>query len=332
MSELIVDSLAELTRRTAHGGREPLDPGAHVAVRHAIGLAVVFDYLHQLRGFVRWLEVALEHGRRAKRPPAPIGLRAEARFASPESLVQGAALGADPDAARRICVLAQNPGVRSSEFRTAAADFLSLWRRQPRQLIRCAKPSKEIDFFKRALAFHLAMFLPDSALGPTPLALLLAAMGTDDPIRRDSPLDSVAAAIGRRARRYRQLWSWARRRCTAVHKRYLRLPTAPATPTRDRHRHLRDGRLRPPHLMLSDGGVVVTRPRDIPVDATIVAKRGPTPHDYDGPHEDAEGCWLYAEWQEGQRTVSRLLGRAGGFSVKSRRSSDPRAVFRTYRS
>lgn len=287
-----VDARAELIAR-ARPGQAALDPEENPTLRHAISAALALAYLHDLRPFARWVEVALEHGRRAGKAPALPASRPEARWVPPvASPVASIDLPALAVAAHRAGC---EHGPQSDGFRQAAASFVSAWSQvsQRVELVRPPPPHREPDFFKVALSYNLASFFPDQRLGPTTLVLLFAALGTDPPIEREYPEDLAADAIARRVERYRKLWARTSRRARTAKARFLLLPGRPAP--------LLSGKpslLQPPFVALPTGQTVAHRPPEIPAKASVlVVSRG-------------KRRWFYAQWRDGTRVRKIPLGPA----------------------
>ncbi len=292
---LVVDPRAELVARSRRG-YTPLDPEENPLLQAAIGAALNLAYLHDLRPFARWVEQAVDHSRRAGAVVAPPPVRPEARWlppAAPTAVRFG-------DLAATAYEAAVRDGVRSDPFRRSAEVFLAAWRAVSVrvELVRPRPRHREPDLFKLGLAYAVALFLEPQRPGPTLFALLLAAIGTDEPIVRRYDTETVADAIALRAERYRTLWRRGARRARDAHARYLVLPGRPQP--------LQSGeasRLRPPFRLLPTGETVAYRPEGIPPRASVsivLRRRRP---------------WFYAQWREGRRVRKVPLGPAAVDSV-----------------
>lgn len=288
-----VDALAALRARTTGLGSEPLDPMTHVGVRQAIGFGVHAEWLFDVGRFARWVARALRPASRRRTAPVLEEVRKEVRFAAPtiDSVLQ--AYGADRAQVCSLHDLVTSDGVRSARFRTAAEEFLRRWACRPRELVHGPSGHHRRDYFRRTVIYYLAAHLAGPKDGPTTFALLFAAIGTDAPIAV-RPGDDDAAAIERRTCNYKKEWvQRVRRAGAAAPRRYLILPVEPERPTRDRHGHMRSGRLRPPFLRGHAGAFLVHRPRDVPHDARIVA----------------DGHAIRACWSVGRRRRTVVLAR-----------------------
>lgn len=280
---LIVDARAELATR-ARRGQAPLDPYSHpivhAAIRHALDLA----HLAELRPFGDWVRTALVHKNRA-------GTRVPPPCARPEALSLNL-----PTPNHELAMLATTAfhaagdhGVQSLVFASAAKTFVAAWERVTVEVELMTPPPAhpEIDFFKHGLAHLLATFLADESPDATTLALILAAIGTDDPIVRSSEFEPTVDAIAIRASRYKDLWQRNARRARTARERYISVPGRPAL--------LRSGkpsRLKPPFVYLPDGDTVAHRPTDIPPRASVtIVRRGGR-------------RWFYARWNEQGRRRS----------------------------
>lgn len=307
---LEIDAHAELRRRAKR--RPILHPADNERVARALGCAIALAYFADLRPFAAWVEKAVAHGRRVGAPPLPPSPRAESRFVhlapywdvvahlGAQVRTQGRHfedLGAMVALATTAFDAAHVHGVRADEFLHAAEAFLRAWRLlgTSHEFVPVQPPHREADLFRSGLAFALATIAPEAKPGPTGFALLLAAIGSDEPIRRDSEHDPATAAIARRAERYRDVWSTAAKRAADNHARYIVLPGVPVP--------LRSGdasRLRPPFRLLPDGRALAFRPAGIPPNARVTIKRR------------GDRGWFYATWRDATGSRCVVLGPAAG--------------------
>ncbi len=290
----VIDARAELIAR-AKDGSPPLDPFTHPAVRDAIAHTLLLVQLADLRPCARWLMTALEHGKRAGAPIPPPAPRPE------ESLFINAPQPRNTDLhvlAKTAHAAAIQHGVGSLEFKSMAEAFVAAWKHVAidAQLITPPPPHPELDFFRNGLALALAHTLhdaSDASIGPMTFALILAAIGTDEPIVLAHDDDTVADAINVRAEHYKKLWQphagWAK----TAEERFIVLPGRPIP--------LRSGKaslLEPPFFTNQFGNTVAYRPAGIPVHAAVrVVARG-------------KRRWFYAQWREAGRVKKVALGPA----------------------
>ncbi len=287
----IIDARAELIARAKAGG-PPLDPFTHPVLREAIAQTLLLVRLADLRPCAHWLMTALEHGKRAGAPVPPPGPRPE------EALFVNAPQPPDSDLhvlAKTAHAAAIQHGVGSLEFKSKAEAFAAGWTlvATDAQLITPPPPHPELDFFRNGLALALAHRLPEAPIGPTTFALILAAIGTDEPITLAHSEDTVADAIRVRAEQYKKLWqrhaSWAK----TARERFIVLPGRPIPLTSGRA-----SLLQPPFFTNRDGNTIAHRPTGIPVHAAIrVVPRG-------------KRRWFYAQWREAGRVKKVALGPA----------------------
>lgn len=250
-------------------------------------------YLADLRPFAAWVETALRHGNRAGAPVRPPAVRAEARILQqPLSAPRGDELTTLVENAYRAAL---DHGLRSAPFRLQGQTFATAWEgvADRVKLIEPRPRHPEVDLFRLGLAHSLASLLPDESLGPTTFALLLAAIGADDPIVRTCEEETTDDAIAVRAQQYEAIWQRGARRARTAHERFIILPGRPVP--------LRSGqpsRLEPPFLHLASGETVAHRPAGIPSNATInVVARG-------------KRRWFYARWRAAGRQYNVALGPA----------------------
>jgi hypothetical protein len=285
-----VDARAELIARTKRG-RDPLDSATHPLIQKALAQAVNHAYLAELRPFAKWIATALNHGDRAGPPITPPAVRPEIRLL-PAPSRRDDDLTAIVAAAHRTAV---DYGLHSDAFKSRGGRFAAIWDAiSVRASLVGPRPRhREVDLFRLAFAHALATFMPEDGLGPTTFALLLAAIGSDDPIVRTHDEETVEDAIAVRASMYEEIWQRAARTARAGREQFILLPGRPLP--------LRSGkpcRLKPPFVHLSTGETVARRPTGIPVTATIVV----TPRN--------KRRWFYARWREAGKQRSVALGPA----------------------